>query len=488
MGEGLDLKAFLAEQASEGKVDSHGSFTVAREKALKKLAHFALPEPYDWVLKIVQAANLWRVPKLVIRQTRIATSFYFRPSPGEQFPSESAIITALESPVLDQGNPVHAIAMALRSLVEQARLSFVLAVRQHGEMCKPIFAGDDVSGLAPATREAWTNLRSEGVRLTVSHFQGSESLTGRYLPTFSRQQRRDVEIRRKMEERCFASAVPIDLDGRPLGVVFPRGDYFQTHRLRPLLLGRFPEGDRTLQGVEAVQVVSGRLPRNHLRVSTSPERPGQAWFLISGPDWRVESLTYRRLSSLLTPLDRETAEATSSHYVWWTRQGVVVARYRIQGQGHPDASLQLILPSDHLRTDLSGLKVDMPRGWGVTDDARAALGAINRELDLLLQGEKARATLLAAPESGSEEAPSAKDSAVLEPEAESLEGAEASTFSDSLLPSSASPGLGMLYALGSAAEMLSSLPFHDGRLDRWADRVMALLGEVRQDLGRVIAD
>jgi hypothetical protein len=38
---------------------------------------------------------------------------------------------------LDKDDPIHQLAMALRSLVEQSRLSFVLAIRQHGELCKP---------------------------------------------------------------------------------------------------------------------------------------------------------------------------------------------------------------------------------------------------------------------------------------------------------------------------------------------------------------
>ena len=56
---GFDLGEYLQQARSEGRQDSEGSFTVAQDKALKKLAHFALPGKFDWVLKVVQAANAW---------------------------------------------------------------------------------------------------------------------------------------------------------------------------------------------------------------------------------------------------------------------------------------------------------------------------------------------------------------------------------------------------------------------------------------------
>lgn len=475
MEDGLDLKAFLADQAGEGRVDSQGSFTVAREKALQKLAHFALPESYDWVLKLVQAANIWKAPRLVVKQTRIATSFSFRPPQGQLFPSETAIMEALNNPVLDRDNPVHAIAMALRSLVEQARLSFVLAVRQHGEMGKPIFAGDDAKSLAPATREAWTHLANDGVRLTVSHFQGSESLTGRYVPTFSRQERRDIEILKKLEDRCFASAVPIEVDGRSLGVVFPRGDYFKTHHLRPLLLGRFPEGATPLERLEDVQLLSGHIPRDGLRVSASADRPGQAWLLISGSDWRTESATYQRLSGLLMPLGR--SEEPSYHRVWWTRQGVIVAQYRFAANCHPDAQLQLFLPSDHVRTDLSGLKIEMVAPPSV--EARQLFPPLAREFAALLATPQARQRLLAQP---ADQAVAPAPSGATPGQIETLDGSGETTFSGDLLPEMPTLGLGMLQALGNAAHVLAHLPGHERRLERWADRALAQVEGVQRDL------
>ncbi len=476
MNEGLDLKAFLENQAAEGKADSVGSFTVAREKALQKLADFALPNAYDWVLKIVQAANIWRVPKMVVRQTRIATSFYFCPPRGQNFPSEGAIVGALENPALDHENPIHAIAMALRSLVQQTRLSFVLAVRQDGEMYKPIFAGDDVSALSPQTREAWAYLTHDGVRLTVSHFQGSESLTGRYLPTFSHQERRDVEILGKLEERCFASAVPIEVDGRILGMVFPRGDYFIIHRQRPLVLGRLAHHAEPEPRTESLQLLTGHISRDNIRVSTSPGHPDRPWFLITGSDPRVESSAYRTLSGMLSPMGR-AAKKKAEHCVWWTRQGVTVAQYRFEGFGDPETSFQLFVPADHLRTDLSGLEIERDRQQWSKYNARAPLKMIADDLELILDSPESRQALLAPVKP----ADLARSQSTEEPTVK-LEGSEESAFSGDLIPEMPALGLGALYALGSASKILNYLPNHSSRLERWATLALSQIASVRDDL------
>lgn len=51
-----ELERFLRQQSAEGKRDSEGSFSIARDQALQKLAGFQLPFEGAWALKIVQAA------------------------------------------------------------------------------------------------------------------------------------------------------------------------------------------------------------------------------------------------------------------------------------------------------------------------------------------------------------------------------------------------------------------------------------------------
>ena len=469
MEQGLDLKAFLDNQTRGGTVDSQGSFTVAREKALKKLAHFSLPGEYDWVLKIVQAANIWQAPRLVVRQSRIATSFYFCPPRGTEFPSESAIVQALENLSLSPDNPIHGLAMALRSLVEQCELSFVLAVRQHGEMCKPIFAGADVSALDSKTREEWTQLQWEGVRLTVSHFRPDESLTGRYIPTFSKQARRDVEILDMLERYCFASSVPIEVDRRLVSRVFPRGDYFSTRRRRPLLLGRLTLEPRT--AVSELEPISVRIPRGPMVVSASSEGRQQPWFLVSGPEWKTASLSYEVLSRALGPLDR--APSPPVHRLYWIRQGVVVKAYSL-----PTATtlceLIVFMPADSLRTDLSGLQVATIEDQ--ENPVPAALAALRAELERqLADWPTLRRNLLAEPAGASESAAEAEETRALDQSGETA-------FSRSIAVGLPTIGLGLLASLDNAAQVMEHLPFHDNRLKRWAKEVELGLKELQTDL------
>ncbi len=356
MSDGLDLKAFLERKSSEGEVDSEGAFTVAREKALKKLASFALPSEYDWVLKIVQAANLWQVPVLQVRQSRVATSFFCCPSEEQEFPSEALIIAALEEAALDQDNPVHQLAMALRSIVEQSRLSFVLAVRHGGELGEPVFAGDDANTLDSESRRLWAQISQDGLRLTVSHFQGEESFFGRYLPRFSDVTKRHLKIAGKLEDRCFVSQVPIILDGRLLSKIFPRGDFHNQRLRRPVFQGRLSEGDKGKFLLQSLEGLPGVLPVSKVSIKAQELPKIGVWFFASGRD----SHTFASSGPLLpNPEDLILPDVTERyHRVFWVRQGVTVAGFYLLANLRTDLELTMFFSGSHLRTDLSGLQVE----------------------------------------------------------------------------------------------------------------------------------
>ena len=378
MEQGFDLKAYLDGQVAEGRVDSEGAtFTVAREQALKKLAHFALPNEYDWVLKIVQAVNLWDAPILSIRQSRVATTFFFCPPAGHDFPSESSIVSALEAATLQGALPVHQLAMALRALVQQCRLSFVLAVRQHGELGKPIYAGDDTSNLGSAARTEWTYLEREGVRLTVSHFRGEESFFGRYVPTISWTARRDVEILRVLERRCFASPVPIEVDRRLLTQVYPVGDFDADRKTRPIFTGHLQSSPDEAPRA-SVALVSGYHKKGPV---VRPREQAQVpWFMALAPDWFTLSPTYRGIDEAVGPTLQPHLRA---HTFWWVRHGVVVAKFQTGRSFARDTLVACFFPADHLRSDLSGLSVELDRKD--PDGVLSAMARLNDTLANLLE-------------------------------------------------------------------------------------------------------
>jgi hypothetical protein len=341
---GFDLQAFLAEQRSEGvQEQTEGTFTVAREKALTKLAHYALPGEYSWALKIVQAANCWQSDVVEIVQTRVATSFYFNPKNSEDLPTDEEIVSALQSGNLN--GPVGLLGMALCSLVQQANLSFVLAVRRGPDIQKPIYAGDDTSALNERTREKWTAMSRPGVRLTVSHFRANESWMGRYTPTISGTPRRDVEIVRELEEKAFASHTAITIDRRLLtSVSCSKLGMFEVV-YRPFLSGRF-------QQEELDVVTHSPLPDRHCfsKIRLAPAERGPH-FLVCSLEWRVQ----RALATGDGPF--AGLPFPPRHRVYWVRHGVIVAEKSIHNSTS-GTTFCLFLPADSHRTDLTGLAID----------------------------------------------------------------------------------------------------------------------------------
>lgn len=343
---GFDLQAFLAEQRSEGRSDSEGHFTVSKEKALAKLAHYALPEAYSWVLKIVQAANMWQAPTLEVVQSRVATSFFFCPQVETDLPTDSEIVGALQTGKLGD-SPVGHLSMALCSLVEQAKLSFVLAVRRGEETEDPIYAGDDTSALDRATREEWTQMSRVGMRLTVSHFRARESVVGRYIPTLGRVERRDIDILKCLEKSAFTSHTSVRVDKRLVtSLKCSRLGMFEVI-YRPLLSGRWQEERAEFK----THPHSPFLDKHALAKIPLPPSTRGPHFLICSLEWRVQ----RALATGEGPF--AGLPYPPRHRIFWVRHGVIVAE-KLFHNSSSGTTICLFLPAEGLRSDLTGLAIE----------------------------------------------------------------------------------------------------------------------------------
>jgi hypothetical protein len=335
---GFDLKAYLDQQRSEGRQDSEGSFTVSSDKAALKLAHFSLPGEYDWVLKIIQAVNAWRADRLLVRQSRLATSFFFEPDHGVQPISTAGFISLLTKGTLNNDSPSHMLCMALRSLVDQVRLSFVLSIRWGDVSTPPIFAGDDTSQLDPKVREKWAALDRDGVRLTVSHFNLHETFRGRYLPSFSFVERRDLKIGDTLRKRGGHSSTPIYLDGQHLS------GRDQTGIHRTLMAGLYRQTRPSGLELEA-EMLNIIEPSDKIKLAPFTKSHGCKRFYILTTDWRhVHRIEERGGPELF-------------HRVLWIRDGVVIGETALENSSRSTMFLG-VLPGNHLRTDLSGLSWD----------------------------------------------------------------------------------------------------------------------------------
>lgn len=341
---GFDLGAFLAQQRADGTQDSGGEFTVSSSRALKKLSQFSLTSHYAWLLKLVQAVVLWKCEELKVTQTRISTSFLFLPTCN--FPAERDVISTLQHGGANKKNPLDQLCIALRSLVEQAGLAFVLAVHGDEPSEHPVYSGEDVSKLSERERMKWAQLSDRGIRLTVSHFKGKESFTGRYFPTFTQVERRDIKINSVLEDAVLFCPIPVILDGRILNCLVSHRDWGFSFRSRPVLLSgvkgeglpRLPVPPTYEEKMISLQTTRSRAARGY-----QGNRDFDAWYYVLArqpANMRMNSLIRKR------PV----------HEILWIQNGVVVERAEAQ-LSTDICSLRILISADGFGTDMSGLSL-----------------------------------------------------------------------------------------------------------------------------------
>lgn len=362
--EAFDLNSFLNEQREAGTEDSRGEFTVSASDAARKLARFALPEAYSWVLKLLQAAAGWKAPKLRITQTREFTSFCFALSRLEDYPSREELLETLVSTEIGGTEPLQRLCIALRSLVEQTGLSFVLGVQFLGEMSYSVYAGHDVSQLRPEVRESWAKVHANGLRLSVSHQGLGEHLTGRVLPRFMLAERRDLAIAQELEKRAFCFPCPVMLDGRKLNDVWAHTELGFSPSHRPVFLSGAKATPRhpTLRmnfSEQRITVFQG--PLSSAELARAAEASPQSRNFESS--FVLHALDPGRLSGVGGGGDVLRAGpgphlAERPHKILWICDGVVVSREEL----HPRtpcwvARLFLFVNGTGLQTDLTGLSI-----------------------------------------------------------------------------------------------------------------------------------
>lgn len=144
----LDKGEFLARQQSAGRVDSSGSFTVAWDKAGKKLAQSRLPRTTAWILKVVQAAVTGDAPELRIRQGRWSTEIHFEP---RCLPTLEELLAAFARSGAGAGPSLEQLVTALSAVGPGQERPFTLVLKDSDRVDKIVWDGElseqrDVSG------------------------------------------------------------------------------------------------------------------------------------------------------------------------------------------------------------------------------------------------------------------------------------------------------------------------------------------------------
>lgn len=338
----FDLGAFLEQAAQEGQTESVGEFTVDQDQAARKLARFALPRPYSWVLKLVQAAVGWQAEALKVVQSRTLTSFFFRPCDSHPLPTMEEVVRTLVSGDIGGALPIQRLAIAMRALVEQAGFSFILAISD-GENSQSVYAGQDFSEMSEAERMERAALDLRGICLHVSLLRGGEAITGRILGgVLTAGGRRDIELAQELERGACLCPIPLTLDGRRIDGVLAHPDHGFARGKRMLLMSGVNPQERP------PMLVPEEFEKREMSFATDPlrarrgysgEREFQAWY------------------TLRVPGDGEQG-AQRHIYFYWVQDGVVVERQRVSvDELLHCCTLEVFLSAQDLRTDLTGLRL-----------------------------------------------------------------------------------------------------------------------------------
>jgi hypothetical protein len=316
---------------------------------------------------------------LAISQTRVATTFFFQPA-EPLFPTEERIVSALRNGSSNADGGVHELCVALRALVDQVKLSFVLALQQHGELAEPIFSGDDISRLPEKVRKGWARLERNGVRLTVSHFRKKEWFTGRYLPTVAKTAARHLGVVDVLEQRACFSAMPILVDGRDVTNILRHKEFGTGCYYQPLATGSKQGEQMDWTGYAALAPVHQFYRPSQTREQSRP------WCLLQ----TFHYLTLREYNQAMHSFQswfRLPFYKVLKHRILWLRYGVVVGETQFNCSC-AGTTASLILCGDHLRTDLTGLSVflepkDVDQARRMRDAVRYGLSELEEKLDYL---------------------------------------------------------------------------------------------------------
>lgn len=340
----LDLGAFLQQHTEEGTKESEGGFTVSHTNAAKKLARFALPRPYAWVSKFVQAAVAWKCERLRIAQGKELTVFYFETRHLSKLPTEQEIVNTMLSGKIGGTRPIDSFCTGLRSLVEQAKLSFLLVVDDGEVRPKPIYAGRHFGRLTEEQRLSDGFRPGPGIAITVAHIPSDVE---KPLPIIGGNGHQ-LRISEELDQYCYLSPIPIRVDGLQIDGPLRSSLYNSTDRYRPLLVG----GVKVESDGEPPLPLPQSFGEKHLSLLTHPQRALRSYG-DSKNDYAAAFLVGWHIPRILGEYEYPHRRFSSVH---WVRHGVIVESKKLPVQTF-GLGCQIFLNADGLKSDLTGFQL-----------------------------------------------------------------------------------------------------------------------------------
>lgn len=321
--EELCIDAFLDSARAAGAHESEGAFTISHAQAVQKMARYSLPYPEAWILKIVQAAVIWKASEIEVSQTRLYTTIEFCPGEKKDIPTEQDVVSTLLGRSGASTVPVGKLCLGLRSLVRSEDYSFILTLNTGRTEVRPLYAGREAQTLTKLDRLQLARRQIAGIKIVVIHLRKAEHLAGRLLYRFLPWWRRDRLIAFELQRSASVCSIPIHLNKRVLT------------SLSDSALGGSKREWRFLFSDGLQQ--SGEPPLT----LAADNQHNSAWYLGHACTRAI------RTREPLRPRDK-------THQIHWVCEGVVVQTDTFT---HPTHLLKLtiLMNAENLQTDITGL-------------------------------------------------------------------------------------------------------------------------------------
>lgn len=197
------LENFINSQRHEGQILNEGVFTLAREKALEKLAGYQLPFEGAWAVKTIQAAVSGGVEGPIrVDQTSKETRFYFA---CEREWSLDLIEEAFFQTEQTDLKSINHLVSALWVVGVKDKRAFQITLPWEQECL--VWDGT-------AIHRVEMEASAEVFSLSVSLFPDFQSKIAGWVVEKTKAARHNAEVSQALAERCFTSPRPITVDGR----------------------------------------------------------------------------------------------------------------------------------------------------------------------------------------------------------------------------------------------------------------------------------
>lgn len=368
--EGTVLEDLLGSLGEAGRWDSRGSFTLSGRKAAGKLARSLLPDPADWILKVVQAVCQAKAPELRISQTHKATHLAFRlPYPVDMRALEASLTRAVTpaQPGLED------LCSALRVVGLGQERPWVARLRSE-ESLHWVLVDDGMVSLESSPEPDGPRGQTE-VLIGLAFPPGESGKVGG-LVRFGAAIQNEHEA---LAQRARACPVPLWLDGERLDTMRRSANLagFEREVFLGVVSGsqptatpiRFPDG---VEESQSQKMGANLEDPNPFHLPDASQRGEGSSLLRIAFRYNSERHPRERTNRVFRPLPTPSR-------VLLLRHGVVVGRRNL-GFSEPVA-VDVYLNADHERSDLSGLEVDVQPHH--VEQARAELRELGEVLSLL---------------------------------------------------------------------------------------------------------